>query len=403
MGTENVNAEHALLGSVLGDNRMFWAASKHVSGDDFSDPRLGGVWDGIGTHLAQGRMVATTTAADYFSEWDVLGLSVADPFAWSAAAEGVYLYAEDYARSVARAAATRFGREVLAQGLDALKDPGNDPERVIGDVVTRVQERATSVNELESVSLREVLNLEETYDWAIPDLMERKDRLILTGHEGLGKSTMARQMILLPAAGLHPFTFEKIEPIRALVIDAENTAKQWKRNAGWLAHHAKLQGGHDPADRVDMAISGRVNILDPRTQGQIHRLIDKSKPDIVFIGPLYRIAVKLNSDDEVAPVIAALDSIRDRGVALIMEAHAGHANDASGSRSVRPRGSSALMGWPEFGFGIRASETEGLYDFVSWRGQREQRDWPEQMRRGNRDRAEFPFVPVGPTNPWEAR
>jgi replicative DNA helicase len=374
---------------------MYWASSKHVSGDDFADPRLGLVWDGIGTWLAQGRMVATATAPDFFADWGVLGLSVADPWLWSDAAQGVYLYAEDYARSVARTAATRFGKEVLAQGLDALKDPGNDPERVIGDVVMRVQDRATSgANELDSVSLREILSAEETYDWCIPDLMERKDRLILTGHEGLGKSTMARQMLLLPAAGLHPFTFEKIEPVKCLVIDAENTAKQWKRNAGHLAHQAKLQGGHDPADRVDMAISGRVNILDPRTQGQIHRLIDKSKPDIVFIGPLYRIAVKLNSDDEVAPVIAALDSIRDRGVALIMEAHAGHANDPSGSRSVRPRGSSALMGWPEFGFGIRASDEQGMYDFVPWRGQREQRSWPEVMRRGDPRQAEFPFVPV---------
>ena len=395
MGAENVNAEYALLGSVLGDNRMFWSASKLVTGDDFSDPRLGAVWDGIGGWLAQGRMVATSTAPDYFSEWGVLGLSASDPWVWSDAAQGVYLYAEDYARSVARAAAARFGREVFGQGLDALKDPGNDPERVLGDMVSRVQQRGATSGDLESVSLREILNAEETYDWAIPDLMERKDRLILTGHEGLGKSMMARQLLMLPAAGLHPFTFEKMEPIKALVIDAENTAKQWKRNAGWMAHQAKIQGGHDPADRVEMAISGRVDILDPRTQGQIHRLIDKAKPDIVFIGPLYRIAVKLNSDDEVAPVIAALDSIRDRGVALIMEAHAGHVSDASGTRSVRPRGSSALMGWPEFGFGIRASEEAGLYDFVPWRGQREQRSWPEQMRRGDRECAEFPWVPTG--------
>ena len=394
MGATSMNSEHALLGCVLGDNNMFWAASKLVTGNDFQDPRLGMVWDGIGTYLAQGRMVAVSTAPDYFSEWGVLGIGAAEPWTWDNAAQGIYLYATDYARSVARASSARFAREVLGQGSAALTDPGNDPEQVISDVVTRVQQRGAGANEMESVNLGEILAAEETFDWVIPNLMERKDRLILTGHEGLGKSTMARQLLLLPAAGLHPFTFEKIEPVRSLVIDAENTKQQWKRNASWMVHQARLQGVCDPVPNVEMAISGRVNILDPRTQGQIHRLIDKCKPDVVFLGPLYRIAVKLNSDEDVAPVIAALDSIRDRGVALIIEAHAGHASDSSGSRSVRPRGSSSLMGWPEFGFGIRAGENVGVYDFVPWRGQREARDWPEQMRRGDRDRAEFPWVPL---------
>lgn len=390
-----MNSEHALLGSVLGDNNMYWSASKLVTGRDFQDPRLGAAWDGIGTFLAQSKMVAVTTAADYFSEWGVRGLTVAAPWEWSDAAQGIYIYAMDYAESVARAASARFAREVLGQGVEALNDPGNDPEAIMGDVVTRVQQRGAVSNEMESVNLAEILAAEETFDWVIPNLMERKDRLILTGHEGLGKSTMARQLLLLPAAGLHPFTFEKIEPVRSLVIDAENTKQQWKRNAANMVHQARLQGACDPVPNVNMAISGRVNILDPRTLGQIHRLIDKHKPDVVFIGPLYRIAIKLNSDEDVAPVIAALDSIRDRGVALIIEAHAGHASDASGSRSVRPRGSSSIMGWPEFGFGIRASDEQGMYDFVPWRGQREQRDWPEQMRRGDKDRAEFPWVPVG--------
>jgi replicative DNA helicase len=365
-----------------------------VTGADFSDPQLGAVWDGVGRRLAQGLMVNVLTVADFFPEWEIKGLTPADPFRWQDAAEGVYVYAADYARTVARDAARRFGMEVLSQGLDQLKNPGNDPELVLGSVVSRTQDRDVPGGGLESVSLRQVLESEETYDWVVPDLFERKDRLIVTGHEGRGKSTLARQLTSLPAAGLHPFTFERIEPVKALVIDAENTAKQWKRNSGWIARQAKIQGGHDPADNVDMVISGRVNILDPRVQGQIHRLIDRSKPDIVFIGPLYRIAVKLNSDDEVAPVIAALDSIRDRGVVLVMEAHAGHATDGAGSRSVRPRGSSALMGWPEFGFGIRADvEEPGRFEFIPWRGAREQRDFPVALRRGERGLGEFPWVP----------
>ncbi|TQO23812.1 DnaB helicase-like protein [Paramicrobacterium agarici] len=395
MVVEAMNAEHALLGSVLGDNRTYWDASRVVVGDDFSDPRLGAVWDGIGRALAQGGMVDVLTVADRFPEWDVRGLSIADPFTWQDAAQGVYVYATQYARAVSTDAARRFGKQVLSEGLEQLGDPGADPESVLGDVVARTQGRDAPGGELEAVTLRQILDMPESYDWVIPNLMERKDRLILTGHEGMGKSTMARQLLILPAAGLHPFTFEKIDPVKALVIDAENTAKQWKRNSAWITKQAHLQGGTDPSLTVHMVTSGRVNILDPRIQGQIHRLIDKHEPDILFIGPLYRIAVKLNTDDEAAPVIAALDAIRDRNVALVMEAHAGHATDGGGQRSVRPRGSSALMGWPEFGFGIRADpDEEGRFEFIPWRGSREQRDFPTALRRGIREAAEFPWVPA---------
>ena len=395
-----MNAEAALLGCVLGDNNTYWDAARHVSGHDFEDGRLGSVWDGVGRVLAQGGRVDKISVSGFFPDWDVRGIDVTAPWSWDEAAGFAFYQAPIFARQVAKDAARRFGREALGQGLSQLADSGVDPDTVLGDVVRQVQGRETPSDGLEAVPLADILNMEESHDWVIPNLMERKDRLILTGHEGMGKSTMARQLIILPAAGLHPFTFERIEPVKTLVIDAENTAKQWKRNAGWIAHQAKIQGGHDPSQSTFMAISGRVDILDPRTQGQIHRLIDRHEPGLVFIGPLYRIALKLNTDDEVAPVIAALDAIRDRGVALVMEAHAGHATDGTGNRSVRPRGSSALMGWPEFGFGIRASEAEGVWDYVPWRGQREQRDWPERLRRGDRERAEFPWVPVEGGDGW---
>jgi len=389
-----MNAEHALLGCVLGDNNTYWDASNHVNETDFEDGRLGAAWSGIGRVLAQGGAVDKVSVVGFFPDWGVRGIDASTPWEWADAAGFAYYQAPVFARQIAKDAARRFGRETFTVALQGLGDTGVDPDAVLSDTVRQVQGRDTRTVGLDAVPLSEILAMEETHDWVIPDLMERKDRLILTGHEGMGKSTMARQLILLPAAGLHPFTFENVDPVRCLVIDAENTAKQWKRNAGWIAHQAKLQGGHDPAASTYMAISGRVDILDPRTQGQIHRLIDRHDPQIVFIGPLYRIALKLNTDDEAAPVIAALDAIRDRGVALVMEAHAGHATDSTGNRSVRPRGSSALMGWPEFGFGIRPSDENGIYDFIAWRGQREKRAWPTRMRRGHQGTAEFPWVPT---------
>jgi len=124
--------------------------------------------------------------------------------------------------------------------------------------------------------------------------------------------------------------------------------------------------------------------------------LDTFTPDVLFIGPLYRLTPRaINSDDDAAPLLAALDTIRDRGVALVMEAHAGHAVGVGGERDLRPRGSAALMGWPEFGLGLRVDRDDSeTFNVVPWRGGRDSREWPSRMRRGF-FREEFPWVPVG--------
>lgn len=388
-----MSAEQTVLGCILRDNNMYRSAALLISGEDFHGPNLGPVFDGIGRVIATGKKVDATTVERYFPEWDVRGVGPQEPWQWLDF--GLYpQLVHDAARLVRSNSLRRRGQEVMGDALRDLKDTGIDPaqvlERVNRDLVGNTR------SELSSVTLNEVLQTPDDQDWVIPGLLEAKDRLILTGHEGLGKTTLVRQLLLLPAAGIHPFTFEQIEPITALVVDAENTAKQWMRASRWMVHRAQTVTRENPASRIHMALSGRLNILDPSTLGGIHRLIDQHNPGVVFIGPLYRIAVNLNTDEQVAPVIAALDSIRDRGVALVIEAHAGHAIGVGGIRDVRPRGSSALLGWPEFGFGIRKDVSEGagpnLFDFVAWRGARETRDWPQQLRRGDRELGDWPWV-----------
>ncbi|WP_404474803.1 AAA family ATPase [Microbacterium aerolatum] len=384
-----MNAETTVLGCVLRDNNVYRVAAETVTGDDFENPTLGAVFDGIGRVIATGKKIDYATVETFFPEWEVRGVSPADPWLWADA--GLYPeLVQDAARSVRVAALRRRGRLVMGKAIEDLGDTGTDPATVLEQVTRDLI--GTPRASLSSVTLGEVLQTPDSQDWVIPGLLERKDRLILTGHEGLGKTTLVRQMLLLPAAGVHPFTLERIDPVTALVIDAENTAKQWMRAARWMAGRL----GNGVTDRVNMSLSGRLNILDPSTLGGIHRLIDQHKPGVVFIGPLYRLAINMNTDEQVAPVIAALDSIRDRGVALVIEAHAGHAIGAGGVRDVRPRGSSALLGWPEFGFGIRKDVSDGarpdVFDFVPWRGAREERDWPEQLRRGDRELGDWPWV-----------
>ena len=61
------------------------------------------------------------------------------------------------------------------------------------------------------------------------------------------------------------------------------------------------------------------------------------------------------------------------------------------NRSVRPTGSSLLMRWPEFGYGIKPLgdvDENGRHRLVAvlpWRGPREERHWPRELMWGTHE------------------
>lgn len=195
-----------------------------------------------------------------------------------------------------------------------------------------------------------------------------------------------------------------------LVVDAENSAKQWRRRVRPLVAKARQVGQVDPSSTMRLATVARLDITSEKDLAAVHRLVDEHIPDLLVIGPLYRLLPRaIQSDDDAAPLITALDSLRARGPALVMEAHAGHARDGAGERDLRPRGSSALMGWPEFGFGLRLlpldEDLPGARQQASvirWRGDRDQRAWPLTLERGGI----WPWTdadPLGTTKNYQAK
>lgn len=226
---------------------------------------------------------------------------------------------------------------------------------------------------------------EQMRDWIIPDLLERHERFIMTGAEGGGKSHWCRQIAITAAAGVHPFhRNQQINPVRVLAVDAENTELQWQRATRYITSLAQHFGQVDPRDRVVVQAGFRLDFTQQAHIDVVHRWIDKYEPDIVYLGPLYKLMPKeVTNDDDAAPLLKALDGIRERGVAMLMEAHAGKGKSEGGERDLRPRGSSALLGWPEFGYGLRPSSSDpDMAVMVPWRGDREQRGWPKLLRRG---------------------
>jgi replicative DNA helicase len=391
-------AERNLLGGLMQNPKAFREIKGVVSQDDFENSDMGKIYAGIADMIARGEDVDVVTVSHKMPSWSIKLYNPVHLHEWARAE--VYLTAiEEYARVVRIDSVRRQMRDINSLMNSELTKATN-PIEVATDITNRLNalREGFSTGDLKSKKLKEILMGETNYDWLIPGLLERQDRLVITGPEGFGKTTLIRQIGILSAAGINPMTFEKIKPVRVLVIDAENTERQWRRAVAGMAAHAAVKGLVDPRETVSIVAGKRIDITKGTHLSEIHHLCDIHNPDMVIVGPLYKLTPKaINNDDDAAPLIVALDSLRDRGIALVMEAHAGKGTSLEGERDLRPRGSAALLGWPEMGMGIMPDKTvPGQARLVKWRGERDQRHWPDIIVRGKN----WPFEPSPEYRPF---
>jgi hypothetical protein len=222
------------------------------------------------------------------------------------------------------------------------------------------------------------------YDWLIPGLIERRDRLIVTGGEGSGKSTLLRQIGFKSAAGLHPFRDDTVDPIRVLLVDLENSERQLRREL------SKLRD-------IDRVVAGRFQVASKPDGLDLHQTapdqtwlataIDQAAPDLVVIGPIYKMSDGDPNDEGPAKaVIRFLDQLRATyGFAVALEAHSPHAQHRQG-KTKRPYGASIWKRWPEFGLWL-GPRKGGTAVLDHWRGARDERAWPRSLA----DSGPWPF------------
>lgn len=266
-----------------------------------------------------------------------------------------------------------------------------NPLRIAQAVIAEAQGVIDSIDadgDVLTPTLGEFITTEDApYDWVVPGLLERGDRLVLTGTEGLGKSVMLRQLGVMAAAGVHPFTNQPHTPARVLIVDCENGVPKMRRALRPLAHQARTYGS-DPSDSlwVECRPSG-LDLTKPEDETWLVRHVAGLQPDLLLTGPIYRLHAGNPNDEEPARQVArVLDRCRAASnCALVVEAHSGHGFGGS-ERPVRPTGSSLWLRWPEFGYGMRpargSTPTNRVADFVPWRGDREERDWPRRLKAG---------------------
>ena len=233
----------------------------------------------------------------------------------------------------------------------------------------------------------------DEYNWVIPGLLEKSERVIVVAAEGVGKTMLARQVGILSAAGLHPFSFQAMKPIRTLTIDLENPERIIRRSAKSIAAQAMNLAGTDRLDAYILTKPSGMDLLRAQDRAILEDALDEVQPELLVIGPLYKAFLDpggRTSESIAIEVAKYLDTIRTvYGCALWIEHHA-PLGQSSSSRDLRPFGSAVWSRWPEFGIALVPDPTvsgEYVYDVRHFRGARDERRWPLKMRRGKR----FPF------------
>ena len=234
---------------------------------------------------------------------------------------------------------------------------------------------------------------DESYDWVIPGLVERRERVIIVAAEGVGKTMLARQVAILPSLGVHPFTFQRIKRVRTLTVDLENPERIIRRSSKAIVNAAMSMGFEKKADAHLLMKPDGINLLSPDDRLMLEERLDEVKPDILVLGPLYKSYVDTGtrtSEALAVEVAKYLDTLRTHYNCVLWLEHHAPLGTSMSSRDMRPFGSAVWSRWPEFGITLQPDPTavgDYVYNVGRFRGDRDIRQWPKVMKRGKK----FPF------------
>jgi replicative DNA helicase len=220
------------------------------------------------------------------------------------------------------------------------------------------------------------------FDWVIPGLLERMDRVIVVASEGAGKSTWARHVAVTLGQGLHPLNpMLKIPAKRTLIVDLENPPPNIRRKARHLKTAAETHGRWIEDSVYLWARPGGLNLRKQGDRDLLRRVVEFVNPSLMCLGPIYKAAIggSDRSEQVALETTSALDAIRaEFGCALWLEHHAPMAQ--GGHRELRPIESGVWSRWPEFGIALRKDGDSGRkFKVERFRGDRDERCWPDYL------------------------
>lgn len=301
----------------------------------------------------------------------------------------------------------RTGRMLLTRALQRLSEPEADPFAILSDVSEESHAVALPLYGGEPWwDYEDVIDMSAADpEWVIPDVLGRRDRVVMTGGEGMGKSTLLAQVALGVMWGVHPFEPNyRMDPARIAVLDVENSHEQQIANT-WRRLHSAYSGMAETRAEARLLRWRDIDLMDPSERLDMIRTTVKADPSLLVMGAAYKLTGYSEDYRRSATAIqGTVDRIRaEIGCAVIVEHHSGHGVRTEGKKADRnggrPEGSSNWMKWPEFGLWLDVKDRDRRIALLDrWRGDRTLgRKWPHAFRGGGR----LPFTAIS-ADQWEA-
>lgn len=282
------------------------------------------------------------------------------------------------------------GRQVLALTSEAQHAIalGEDAYQVAARAAKSLDEVGTPANRApEALTVPELVErADQVAPWVVPDLLRVDWRAVIVAGEGMGKSTLLRQLAICAAQGIHPLKFCAVPPVRTLVVDAENSAAAIAETGAKLDRQARLAAGerYDPERCRIWSRPGGLDLRDPRNRADFVREIRAQAPQLVVAGPVYKLGRRQRGEsyeDAAEGLQQVLDDLRTRfHFAVVLEAHA--PKGEGGAREMSPFGSQRWQAWPELGLGLYAERDGSGLRVQRFRGDRMATSWPDKLARG---------------------
>jgi replicative DNA helicase len=387
--------ERAFLAGAIDFPHYLDGITDDLEPEDFADAGCGAAWAAIRELVAEGngidRLVALERARRSGAELDEDTLELPDepnpPL-------------RSHVEIILRNSAARAVRHSVGEAMGQLAD-GTDPYEV-AQAAARDLDRVglgASRGAPEALTMPELLlAADAAAPWVIDGLLRVDWRAIVVASEGLGKSTLLRQIGMAPAQGIHPLRLEEMEPIRVLIVDAENPKAAIAETGRRLDDQVRATVGmRYDAERCRIwSRPGGLDLRDARDRADLVREIRHQAPQLVVAGPLYKLGPRRDGEsyEEAAEGIQrVLDDLRMRfGFALLLEHHA--PKPTKGVRDLLPFGSQRWLAWPELGITLKQYRSSSELELGRFRGDRLAASWPDRLVRGR----EWPFE-----GRWEGR